>query len=87
MTARCESGTSRRMEKRTPAHNASGTTRDERVAFRDRLASSVRDAETASGISRSSLYEAMKAGRLEFFKRGSRRLIRVPSLLKLIDTS
>jgi hypothetical protein len=54
------------------------------VPFRERLACSVADAEEASGISRSQLYLEMKAGRLEFFMRGTRRLIRVPSLLRLL---
>jgi len=75
------------MPKRTPGQDDSGNGREERVPFRERLACSVSDAEVASGISRSGLYIEMNAGRLDFFKRGSRRLIRVPSLLKLIDSS
>jgi hypothetical protein len=58
----------------------------ERIPFRERLACSITDATVASGVSRSQLYKEMQAGRLDFFKRGSRRLIKVPSLLKLIAT-
>jgi hypothetical protein len=73
------------MRKRTPGHDGSGNGREASVPFRERLACSIGDAEAASGLSRSALYLEMKAGRLDYFKRGSRRLIRVPSLLKLID--
>jgi hypothetical protein len=58
---------------------------DQLLPFKERLACSINEAEVASGISRSSLYKEMDAGRLEFFKRGTRRLIRVPSLLRLIN--
>jgi hypothetical protein len=75
------------MPRRTPGHDSNGDGREERVPFRERLACSLSDAEVASGISRSALYLEMNAGRLDYFKRGSRRLIRVPSLLKLIDSS
>jgi hypothetical protein len=78
---------SRSMPRRTPGRDSNGDGREERVPFRDRLACSVSDAEAASGISRSGLYLEMKAGRLDYFRRGSRRLIRVPSLLNLIDSS
>ena len=54
------------------------------VPFRDRLTCSVADAVTASGVSRSALYEAMREGNLEFVKRGTRRLVVVPSLLKML---
>jgi hypothetical protein len=71
------------MQRRTPAHDAGGNSKD-KVPFRERILCSVADAETASGISRSQLYLEMKSGRLEFAKRGSRRLVRVASLLKLL---
>jgi hypothetical protein len=58
---------------------------DRRLPFKERLACSMNEATAASGISRSSLYKEMDAGRLEFFKRGTRRLVRVPSLLRLIN--
>jgi hypothetical protein len=58
---------------------------EERVPFRERLTCSVADAQAASGISRSALYLEMKAGRLSYVKRGTRRLVRVPSLLKLLN--
>jgi len=71
------------MQRRTPAHDTGGNSKD-KVPFRERILCSVADAETASGISRSQLYVEMKAGRLEFKKRGSRRLVRVASLLRLL---
>jgi hypothetical protein len=70
------------MQKRTPARDISG--KDKQVPFHERITCSVADAETASGISRSQLYQEMRAGRLEYTKRGVRRLIRVPSLLRLL---
>jgi hypothetical protein len=75
------------MPTRTPGQKASGDGHEKHVPFRERLACSISDAEAASGISRASLYLEMKAGRLDFFKRGSRRFIHVPSLLQLIDSS
>ena len=57
---------------------------EDRVPFRERLTCSVSDAELASGISRSALYEEMRRGNLEYMKRGVRRLIYVASLLKLL---
>jgi hypothetical protein len=72
------------MPRRTPAHNVSADDEEDRLPFRERLACSVSDAEIASGISRSSLYVEMRNGNLEFVKRGSRRLVRVASLLKLL---
>jgi hypothetical protein len=82
MSALCESGTCLPMQRRTPAHDTGGK---DKVPFRQRILCSVADAETASGISRSQLYLEMKAGRLDYVKRGTRRLVSVPSLLKLLD--
>jgi hypothetical protein len=59
-------------------------TAEQKVPFRERLACSVSDAVEASGISRSRLYMEMKDGRLEYLQRGSRRLVRVASLIKLL---
>jgi hypothetical protein len=83
MRARCESGTSLPMQKRPPAHDTGGNGKD-KVPFRERILCSVADAETASGVSRSQLYVEMKSGRLQYVKRGTRRLVRVASLLKLL---
>jgi excisionase family DNA binding protein len=46
----------------------------------ERLAVSVNQAAEAAGISRSSLYEEMAAGRLKFAKVGARRVILVDDL-------
>jgi len=80
MSAVCESAKSLGMPKPTSAHSK------ERVPFRERVTCSIADAEAASGVSRSQLYLEMKAGRLEYVKRGTRRLVRVPSLLRLLGT-
>jgi hypothetical protein len=55
------------------------------IPFRERLTCSVPEAVEATSIGRSKLYVAMKAGKLEYVKYGQRRLVRVPSLLKLIE--
>ena len=57
-----------------------------RIPFAERPTCSVDDAVQASGLSRSSLYEAMRAGELDFVKIGHRRLVIVPSLLKMLGT-
>jgi len=49
------------------------------------LTCSIPEAVQATSIGRSNLYAAMKSGRLEYVKYGQRRLVRVPSLLKLIE--
>jgi hypothetical protein len=67
-----------------PIHAPTHGSGNERVPFRERVTCSVADAEAASGVSRSQLYLEMKAGRLDYVKRGTRRLVRVPSLLKLL---
>ena len=55
------------------------------IPFRERLACSVSDASKATGLSRSLLYIKMKAGEIKWIKVGARRLIKVPSLLRLMD--
>lgn len=45
----------------------------------------VQDAADAIGVSRSSLYERIKAGDLPSFKSCGRRLIRVAALLEMLD--
>jgi hypothetical protein len=55
------------------------------VPFRERLTCSLPEAVQATSISRSTLYNRMKAGELDYRKNGKRRLVMVPSLLKMID--
>jgi hypothetical protein len=55
-----------------------------RIPFCERATCSIRQAEEASDLSRSMLYIKMRSGELEWVKIGGRRLIRVPSLLKLL---
>jgi excisionase family DNA binding protein len=57
------------------------------IAFCDRPTCRIDEACEASGLGRSSIYEAMKAGRLAFSKVGKRTLISVPSLLHLIGVA
>jgi excisionase family DNA binding protein len=59
----------------------------ERIPFRERLTCSVDEAEEASDLSRSMLYELMKEGRIEWTKVGARRLIKVASLLRLLEVA
>lgn len=55
------------------------------IPFKERLTCSVSDATNATGLSRSLLYIKMKAGEIEWTKVGSRRLVRVPSLLRFLE--
>lgn len=56
------------------------------IPFKERLTCSVSDASKATGLSRSVLYIMMKAGEIEWTKVGARRLVRVPSLLRFIES-
>lgn len=56
-----------------------------RIPFRERPSCTVDEATAASGIGRTKLYELTAEGRLETFQIGRRRLIRVPSLLRLLE--
>ena len=56
----------------------------ERIPFGERLTCSVDDATKVSGLSRSMIYNKMKNGEIEWVKIGARRLIKVPSLLRLL---
>jgi hypothetical protein len=78
------SGESRKSWGMPTRPHENGKAAEERVPFRERLTCSVADAQAASGISRSALYQEMRAGNLKFVKRGTRRLVRVQSLLKLL---
>ncbi|SFO02426.1 helix-turn-helix domain-containing protein [Sphingomonas sp. OK281] len=51
----------------------------------NRIACSVRDAAEAIGVCPNTIYKHMREGRLEFTKLGTRRLIKVASLHRLID--
>jgi hypothetical protein len=57
------------------------------IPFSERVTCTIPQAVEASGVGRSSLYLEMDAGRLEYVKVGSRRLIVVASLLKLLTPS
>jgi hypothetical protein len=54
----------------------------ERIPFGERLTCS--HATEVSGLSRSMIYNMMKSGEIEWTKIGARRLIKVPSLLRLL---
>ena len=56
------------------------------IPFRERLTCSVSDATNATGLSRSLLYIKMRAGEIEWTKVGARRLVKVPSLLRFLDS-
>jgi len=57
-----------------------------RIPFIERPTCSVDDAVQATGLSRSLLYERMRAGELDYIKVGNRRLVNVSSLLKMLGT-
>jgi predicted DNA-binding transcriptional regulator AlpA len=57
-----------------------------RIPFIERPTCSVDDAVQATGLSRSLLYERMRAGELDYVKVGNRRLVNVSSLLKMLGT-
>jgi hypothetical protein len=54
------------------------------VPFAERPTCSISEGVEVSGLSRSLLYQKMNAGELEWVKVGSRRLLRVRSLLRLL---
>jgi hypothetical protein len=56
----------------------------EHIPFAERPTCSINDAIVASGLSRSMIYNKMKSGEIEWTKIGARRLIKVPSLLRLL---
>jgi len=57
----------------------------ELVPFRQRISCSIPEAVEATNLSRSSIYNRMAEGKLESRKQGKRRLVLIPSLLKLIE--
>ena len=54
------------------------------IPFGERLTCSVDDATKVTGLGRSLLYIKMKSGEIEWVKIGTRRLIKVRSLLRLL---
>ena len=54
------------------------------IPANERIALRIRDAATISGLSRSTLYELLKAGKLRAVKIGGRRLILRDSLEALL---
>jgi len=53
--------------------------------FSQRISCTIAEACKATGIGRTRLYEEISAGRIETAKVGRRRLVRVRSLVKLLD--
>jgi len=68
-------------------HLTESDEQSKRVPFAQRPTCSVADAVIASGIGRSTLYTLMRDGKLDFTKCGGRRLVRVESLLKLLNVA
>jgi excisionase family DNA binding protein len=54
------------------------------IPFEQRPSCTMREACRATGLSRTTLYERMAAGELKTTTVGRRRLVNVPSLLKLV---
>ena len=54
------------------------------IPFEERLTCSVAEACTAVGLSRSKIYELISDGAVETVMIGRRRLVRVPSLKRLL---
>lgn len=57
------------------------------IPFDERLTCSVAEACTAVGLSRSKIYELISGGAVETVLIGRRRLVRVPSLKRLLSAS
>ena len=55
------------------------------IPFRERLACSIEEAAKATSLCRASIYNRMAEGKLEYRKNGRRRLVLIPSLLKMIE--
>ena len=56
------------------------------IPFAQRLACTIDEACQATGIGRTRLYEEISAGRIESVTIGKRRLVLVPSLLRLLGS-
>ena len=55
------------------------------IPFAERLSCTIAEACEATGIGRTKLYEEIGAGRVQTTTIGKRRLVLVPSLLRLIE--
>lgn len=55
------------------------------IPFQERITCSVRDAMDASGFGKTKLFALIAAGRLETTKVDGKRLVRVKSLMQLLD--
>ena len=55
------------------------------IPFRERLACSINDAKQVSNLGHTKINELIKSGVLETTKVAGRRLVKVPSLVKLIE--
>ena len=55
------------------------------IPFEERLTCSVAEACSAVGLSRAMIYQLIAGGAVESLTIGRRRLIRVPSLKRLLD--
>jgi excisionase family DNA binding protein len=58
--------------------------RHESSQLKDRLTCTVREACSATGIGKTKMHELISGGALESAKIGRRRLVKVPSLLRLV---
>lgn len=54
------------------------------IPFRQRPTCTIKEACKASGLGRTKFYELIKGGQLTIISIGRRRLVQVPSLLKLL---
>lgn len=69
------------MENRLPASSPAARPR---IPFMDRPTCSIAEACDAAGIGKTKLYDLIDSGAVDSVRLGRRRLIRVPSLLKLL---
>ena len=60
---------------------------DTKEEFMDSIAASVKEAAQALGVGRTTIYVLINEGKLETIKVGRRRLVKVNSLLRLLDAS
>ncbi len=58
--------------------------RHDSAQLRDRLTCTVREACSATGIGKTKMHELISGGAVESAKIGRRRLVKVPSLLRLV---
>lgn len=58
--------------------------RRDSAQLRDRLTCTVREACSATGIGKTKMHELISGGAVESAKIGRRRLVKVPSLLRLV---